>query len=173
MIGVDGKQPGLWVPAGAPWGGSAPSALVANRVSLCRFACPRSMTITKIAFFVITAAGVDDPCDVGIYDSATSPNRLGSSGSVAGRLNATGQKIVPLNAPVALVKDQVYYAAFGVGAIGGSAAALQQTTSNSAICGFFGTTPPNVEIGLASGFPLPPAVTVTGLINVPIFALIQ
>jgi len=27
------------------------------------------MTITKVSFFVITAATADDPCDVGIYDA--------------------------------------------------------------------------------------------------------
>ena len=178
MPGVDSLQAGLWVPPGAPFCGQAAPGLVPNRAMLMRFPCPRSMSISKIAFFIVAAATADDPCDVGIYDSAANPvNRLGSSGSVLGQLNSTGMKQVSLTAPVALVQGQIYYAAFAVGAIGGTGAIYQGTQTDITGGGrvvMFGTVPPYLEHGYnATGHPLPATLAIGAIGNAPIMALLQ
>ena len=173
--GIDSKQAGLWVPPGAPYvaTGAGP-ALTANRGLATRFVCPRSMTITKVSFFVITAATADDPCDVGIYDA--NGVRLSSSGSKSGLLNSTGAKQAALAAPVALIQGQVYYAAFACGAVGGTAANVQSSgvTGSSYLASMFGTTPPFLEwMFNSSYFPLPANFANAGNINqVPIYALL-
>jgi hypothetical protein len=176
MSGVDSKQAGLWVPPGAPFVYQASVGVTANRGYVVRFPAPRSMSITKIAFFVVTAASLDDPCDVAIYDSASPLNRLGSSGSVSGLLNSTGLKQPALSAPVALVAGQIYYAAFGAGPIGGTAAQLQMTmAANSIIFQLFGASAPLIEQSwAAAGFPLPATFGTQGVItSAPILALLQ
>lgn len=133
------------------------------------------MTITKMTFFVATAATADDPCDVGIYDSASPLNRLGSSGSISGLLNSTGLKQVSLAAGVPLVAGQVYYAAFVYGPVGGTVAQLQVNAGISGITTLFGSASPNIESFFNNAsFPLPPTLTVlAAAINAPIMALLQ
>jgi len=178
MPGVDNLQAGLWVPPGAPFVGQGAALLTANRGYIIRFACPKSQTITKIAFFVTTAASADDPCDVGIYDALGSPlNRLGSSGSVSGLLNSTGLKQASLSAGVPLVQGQVYYAAFSAGPVGGTAGGLQVTApANAQVFTLFGNTSPLIEQSwTAAGFPLPATFSVLSgaITNAPILALLQ
>jgi hypothetical protein len=177
VSGIDSKQAGLWVPPGAPYCGQASVQGIANRGWVCRFACPKSQTITKIAFFVTIAATADDPCDVGIYDGLGSPlNRLGSSGSVSGLLNSTGRKEVPLSAGVPLTEGKIYYAAFAYGTPGGTPANLQMVAVlHVAVPTLFGTQFPYIEHAYNNAmFPLPTTFTVPGQTgNCVILALLQ
>jgi hypothetical protein len=135
---------------------------------------PRNALILNVGFCVSTAAGSDDPCDVGIYDAAG--NRLGSSGSTAGKLNSLGNKTIALQAPVQLVKGQVYYAAFACGAIGSTAASLVMTSmgGSSTIFGLFGNFLPQIEQSFQGIFPLPNPATLAGAItSAPIVALME
>jgi len=175
--GIDGLQPGLWVPPGAPFCAQASVNPTANRGCIIRFACPRSMAITKIAFFVTVAASVDDQCDVGIYAASASPlTLLGSSGAKSGLLNSTGVKQATLSAPVSLVQGQVYYGAFVCGPIGGTAAGMQMTTCAYAnVWNVFGASPPQCEQTFnAAAFPLPASFSASGpMTSAPILALLQ
>jgi len=136
------------------------------------------MTITKMAFFVMNAATADDACDAGIYGvSGSAVNLMGSSGSTLGKLNSVGQKIVNLQAPVALVAGQIYYAAFAAGAFGGTGANLQMSCPHPFLSQMFvtGQSVPNVEQSFNNAnFPLAAAPAVSGPIScAPILALIQ
>jgi len=173
--GIDGKQAGLWVPPGAPFCFQGAVTAIANRGSMTRFPCPRSMTITKIAFFVTNAASVDDSVDVGLYSGDANPVvLLGSSGSKNGLLNSTGLKTVPLSAPVSLVQGRIYYAALGQSTPGGTSAAVQGLAANQSLTTMFGSTPPTAECGFTTtGFPLPASVSIAPVSSFPIFALLQ
>jgi len=112
------------------------------------------MTITKMGFVVNVSASVDDPVDVGIYDGAG--NRLASSGSVSGRLNALGAKIIPLTAPVTLSAGQVIYACMAFGTVGGTAAQFYAMNTSVVMPQLFGTAIPQLEgMQLGGNFPLP------------------
>lgn len=116
------RQAGTMAPG---FGGSFSAvAIGANLAYAGRFVPSRDMTITQLSFALGTAAGANDNCDVGLYDSAL--NLLGSAGSTAGKLNAgaNSAKTLALTAPVNLTAGEIYYAAFAVGALGGSAATV-------------------------------------------------
>lgn len=176
MAGLDTLQPGLWVPAIAPYCMQQASAVAANFARGVRFVAPKSMTITKVGICLTVAATVDDPVDVGIYQWAGSGqaiNRLGSTGALNGILNAApGNKILNLLAPVALVGGQVYYAAAGCGTVGGTAAQLAGVASS---CGtLFGSSVPLMEMITMGGFPLPASYPTPGAPgSAPIIALLQ
>jgi len=172
---VNSLQAGLWVPPGAPFCGQTAGGLASTRAYFVRFACPKSQAVTKISFFVTTAASVDDPCDVGIYDSAATPNRLGSSGSTSGLLNSTGLKQAALTAPVALVQGQIYYAALACGTVGGTAAQLQLTTVLGSMPILFGSAAGQIEqYANTPGFPLAATASAPVMLNnAPILALLQ
>lgn len=93
---------------------AAPGAVVAGITYFTRFVATRSMTITKMQVEVTAADGSSPVSGVGIMDVAG--NRLGSSGDVAGKLNAVGKPIYTLSAGVALVAGTAYYSAFSSGA---------------------------------------------------------
>lgn len=177
MAGIDTLQPGLWVPPGAPFCAQGSVQGISGRGWAIRFVCPKSLTITKIAFFVTTAATADDPCDVGIYDGLGSlPNRLGSSGSVSGLLNSTGKKQANLSAGVPLTRGQIYYASFAYGTPGGTPANLQMiAVNNPVVLTLFGSQFPYIEHAYNNAMcPLPPTFTVPGqTTNAPILALLQ
>jgi hypothetical protein len=169
-IGVDSGQAGLYIPYPIP---NNSGLLVASRGYVVRFVAPRSMTVSKIAFMVATAATADDPCDVGIYSGAAT--RLGSSGSQSGLLNSLGLKTVTLPTPVNLIAGQTYYAAFAYGAAGGTAATLTVTSVSANFCNAFGALPPYIEQSFNNAaFPLPATFATAGPItSCPAFALIQ
>jgi hypothetical protein len=170
--GLDTGQPGLWVlypPINASGG------LTANRAYMTRFMCPRAMTITKIAFCLTTAATADDPCDVGIYSPTNPLTRLVSAGSQSGLLNsALGVKQVTIT-PISLTAGQVYYAAFAVGAIGGTSAQIVMNAMNSSFMAAFGSVPPNLEQTFNNtSFPLPASLASGGgITSAPAYALLQ
>lgn len=172
--GVDFGQAGFYVPALAPlmiYGAAAISA----RAWFWRFVCPRTATISKVGFGVVTGATVDDPVDVGIYDS-TLATLLSSSGSRSGLLNSAGQKVVPLAAPVQLVEEQVYYAALSCGAIGGTAAVTANCVPGGYLPQHFGQNAPQGELlHKIPFFPLaanPQPSPVATANNAPVLALI-
>jgi hypothetical protein len=169
-IGVDSGQAGLYVPYPIPNG---TGGLIANRGYVVRFVAPRSMPISKIAFYVATAATADDPCDVGIYSGAAA--RLGSSGSQSGLLNSLGLKTVTLLALVNLIAGQTYYAAFACGPVGGTVVALTVTVISPNLGNAFGALAPNIEQSFNNAaFPLPATFATTGAItSCPALALIQ
>jgi len=90
-------------------------------------------------------------------------------------LNSTGLKTLNLQAPVALVAGQIYYAAFAVGAFGGTGASLQMCCPNPFLSTMFGGAVPNLEQTFNNAnFPLGAAPVVGGPISCcPILALIQ
>lgn len=177
-VGIDSLQAGLWVPAGAPGGAQTNFVLpTPNIVYAMRFVCPKALTISKIVFSVATLAAVNDPCDAGIY-SADGAVLLGSAGSTLGKLNAAlGPQTLTMQAPISLAKDTIYYAAWGIGTIGGAAAAIICTTMP-----YYMTTPFGAALGQAEqigrsgagNFPLSaPFGTFSTITNsVPIMALV-
>jgi hypothetical protein len=174
--GIDGLQNGLWAPPGAPFCGQTSAGLTGLRSYFLRLPCPRSMSITKMAFFVATAAAANDNCDVGIYAvNAGAFSLLGSSGSTAGLLNSTGLKQASLLAPVSLVAGQIYYAAFASGTPGGAVATLQTTLPHPNLNTMFGPSPPQMEQTFNNAnFPLAAAPAAAGPItSCPILALLQ
>lgn len=171
--GVDVGQAGFYIPTLGPFAFQASNFLVANRGYFCRFACPKTLTVSKLSFVVNAAATADDPCDVGIFNQAGTV-LLGSSGSASGRLNSTGVKQVNLQAPVSLVAGQVYYAAFAYGPVGGTAAQIITTNAMlNSFTGMFGPGQGTAEGEFASNaFPLVAPIVPGGpYATIPIMAL--
>lgn len=128
------------------------AALLTGRAYLARFVPSRAMAITKVAFRVQVASGTDDPCDVGIYDSAGT--KIVSSGANLGKLNSTGTKTVTV-ASTALAAGVVYYVAF-------AATSAAQLMHASVIGDLFGAVSPALEVQKKdASYPLP--ATLTGL----------
>lgn len=128
--------PGILGPTGVEWP-STTGALQANRASLLRICPSRIMRIKSIRFVVTTAAGADDACDVGIYDSTGT--KIVSSGAVTGKLNSVGVKVVEI-AETTLEPNKVYFLALSCGAIGGTAASVVSISNNAGFPGdIFGT----------------------------------
>jgi hypothetical protein len=159
-----------------PFANSTVGGLTANRGYIVRFVAPKSQTITKMSFVVTTAAGANDNCDVGIFNSGCT-TLLGSAGSTAGKLNGLGAQTVNLAAPVAVVAGTVYYAAFSSGAQGGTAASLAMSTlaGSANIATVFGTSAGLVLQNFNNAqFPLAAPFTIGGPItSVPLLALVQ
>jgi hypothetical protein len=174
-LGIDNGQPGLWWPSGAPFCLQSAGGLTAQRSWFGRLACPRSMSITKMAFFVTSAAAADDACDVGIYSvSGSAISLMGSAGSTLGKLNSTGMKVVNLQAPVALVAGQIYYTAFAMGAAGGSVAFVQMCCPHPFLSSMFGSGAPWVEQSFnGANFPLGASAVGGPISCAPILALLQ
>lgn len=117
----DNGQAGIVAPTAPGWFANA-AAVVAARGYLARVVPSRDIVVTKIGFVVTVAASVDDPVDVGIYDS-TLTTLLVSSGATLGKLNAVGNSLVTV-ATTTLRAGTPYYAALSVGTVGGTAATI-------------------------------------------------
>ena len=172
--GVDHGQAGFYVQALGPF--SAPQLTqgpATLRGHFCRFVCPKSQTISKIAFVVNGAATGDDPVDVGIYNK-DGTILLGSSGPRTGFLNSTGAKQVPLQAPVPLVAGTVYYAAWACSVVG-TACNMPAANAVVGLGNMFGSTLPNLEVAMQTGaYPLPASLSNPALYTLfPIMALMQ
>lgn len=128
--------------------------LVANQAQIGRFVPSRPMSIALISFAVSTAAGSDDACDVGIYNSALT-TKIASAGATTGKLNGTGVKTIAVVA--SLQAGTVYYAALSCGAIGTTAAIIGGGAFTVANYGaLFGAGAPNQDaMFLAASHPLP------------------
>jgi hypothetical protein len=148
----DEGLPGLLIPTGRGWG-PVFVASVANRGFVVRFVPSRAMAITLAAIAVNVAAGVDDPCDVGVYDA--SGHRLVSSGATSGLLNSTGLKTMTL--AIGLSAMTVYYAAFAFGTVGGSAAQVGGASFGSLYQeqAFSGAVPNVLAMFKDAAYPLP------------------
>jgi hypothetical protein len=148
----DHGEPGQYL-ATPPFGTALPS-VVSNRAYLTRFQASRN--IAQIAFAVTTAAGADDPCDVGIYDSALT--RIASSGATTGKLNSLGMKTIPL--AVTLTPGQIYYAAFAASLTGTAPVVVQASYGNSSVVQMLGGTAPNTLGHIKdTSYPLPATIT--------------
>lgn len=156
----DNGQAGLLAPTSGAVGPTAVT-LVANQAFVVRFVPSRDMTITKIGFVVSTAASIDDPVDVGIFDATLA--RLVSLGATLGLLNSLGVK-APAIAATLLRAGTVYYAALSCGAIGGTAAqVLGAQFSIANFASIFGASPPQVECALkGASHPLPASIVTPG-----------
>jgi len=174
LRGLDRQQAGQYVPDGAPFGGITGIALTASRTYVVRFIAERSMTITKVVFVLTVAASANDNCDVGIFDS-TLATKLGSSGSTAGKLNGSlGAVTVNLAAGVQIRQGKVYYAAFGSGPQGGTAASVVMTNLPTNAVQMFGSTAGLTELTFQAAFPLAAPITPGGAIgSCPVLALLQ
>lgn len=173
---TDAQQAGLYAPGPGPSPVGA-VALIASRTYIVRFVATRPMTITKIAFALSTAAGANDSCDVGIFNSGLT-TLLASAGSTAGKLNATaGVQSVSLTAPYTVSQGTVYYAAFACSAFGGSAAQLAMINlgvTSTATSNLFGLAANTLDIAVqASAFPLAAPVTPVATLACPVLALLQ
>ena len=172
--GIDALQAGLWVPAGAPFVAQTSLGIAASRTYACRFVCPRALTITKIGFCVSALSSANDSCDAGIY-SADGSVLLSSSGSTAGKLNAaTGIQTLNLQAPVSLLPNTVYYAAWS-GGPSISGAQMVGTALFRDMTPAFGATVSLTEQAARDGFhplvaPFAP-IAANGFANVPIMGL--
>lgn len=131
----DNKQPGILIPV-VGMGGTTTFTPTATRRQFARFVPSRNMTLVSVAFVVTTAATVNDSIEVGIYDASLT--RLVTSGAVSGKLNAVGVQSVSLS--LSLTANTIYYFAFTLAAIGGTAAALLATSfTNPGLSDIFGT----------------------------------
>lgn len=148
-------QPGLI--AGPPAGQINAFTLAANLGYFSRFVAEEELAVTKIAFVVSTLDAANPTVDVGIYD-ATTLQRLGSSGAVAGFLNATGLAVVSLTATTTIPAGTVCYAALSSNSA--SVAVVQGRSANTATNWLmFGGTPPNLMAAQkAAAHPLPASV---------------
>lgn len=167
----DNGQAGVYAPMTFGNVGQTTLALTANRAFLGRFTVSRTMTVTKVAFILITAAGADDEVDVAIYSSALA--RLGSAGATTGKLTgAAGVRTVDLSASLTLAPG-TYYAGFSSGTQGGSAAAvLSNAYGNGNAPDIFGSTAGLRESAYANtSHPLPNPIAFTSAGNVPIMAV--
>jgi hypothetical protein len=173
--GVDhGQAGGFYVQSLGPFSGTqAVQGPSSNRGHFCRFACPKSQTISKVAFVVSSPASGDDPVDVGIYNKDGTV-LLGSSGSRTGFLNSNGVKQVPFQAPVPLVAGTVYYAAWACSVVG-TACNMPGVSAVIGLSNMFGVALGGVEIAFQSGaFPLPASLSISGVYTLfPIMALLQ
>lgn len=135
---------------------SITGALAAAVPRYGRFVAPRNMTITLAAFVLTTASSVDDPIEIGVYDSAGT--LVATSGPAQGKTNGgTGVKTVPLAAT--LVGGQVYYVGVVQATIGGTAAQLQTISAPSGSTSqLFGSNVPNGLLGLGAGAALPGSI---------------
>lgn len=143
------------------------NALTASRAHGLRVCPSRNMTIALIAFYVSTAAGADDACDVGIYSASYA--KIVSSGATTGKLNGTGIQTISIT-PTTLVAGTVYYIAHSVGTFGGTAAQLLSTNiANAVWADIFGTTAGKRLMGLQNtAHPLPdPFVPTQGVSIAP------
>jgi hypothetical protein len=151
----DHGLPGQYL-ATPPFGTSLPS-LTSNRAYLTRFQASRS--IAQIAFVVSTAAGADDPCDVGIYDSTLT--RIVSSGATTGKLNSVGVKTIPL--VVTLTPGQIYYAGFAASLTGTAPVVVQASYGNTSVTQLWGGAAPNTLAHFKdTSYPLPATIASPG-----------
>lgn len=178
LRGIDRQQAGMYAPQGAPFIATAAQALTASRGYIIRFVTERRMTITKMAFLLTVAAGSNDNCDVGIFDS-TLTQLLASAGSTPGKLNAAVPSIQSLNlvTPLALRQGKVYYAAFAAGPVGTTPASVGMTSisAGAALGIMFGATAGLIEQTFQNAaFPLAAPFTSGGGIGAcPVLALLQ
>ena len=175
QIGTNYAQGGQYAPNIGPFCSNSAVALTASRLYLVRFVAHKTQNISKIAFFVTTAAGANDNCDVGIFNSAGT-TLLASAGSTAGKLNQSpGPQTVTFTAPTAIRAGTVYYAAFACGTFGGTAAQLAMTNlaSGANLGILFGSTVGLIEQTFqASAFPITaPATTAGAVTSAPIMSL--
>lgn len=98
-------------------------AVVANAMRATRFVPLRDMVVRGLSWVVSVAASVDDPCAIAMLDT-NGKTKLAASGSVSGKMNATGRKDVDFTADVNLTAGHVYYPAHQNGTIGGTAATV-------------------------------------------------
>lgn len=163
---------GILVPfAGAS---SANTAMSASTARLVRFVAPQNIAITKIAFYLGTAAGSNDNVDVGIYNSTLS-TLIASSGSTAGKLNAAAPSVqtVTLGATANLTRGTVYYAAIAFGTFGSGACSIHM--GSYAPASLMGASAPNIynAVVTSSAFPLAAAPTLGAATSgLPILALL-
>lgn len=168
---------GCMAPTSAtPYINNVTVTMTAGRTYFTRFVPDYSFTITTIAILVSVAAGANDAIDVGVFNSDLS-DRLGSSGSTSGKLNAgTGAKTVTdLSIPVQA--GTVYYGYVAMpSSFGGSAPGLACTNSVTSGSGaLFGSAVGTIEAVYKDGltFPVPDAAitspSATG--GVPILGL--
>lgn len=153
------------------------NTVVNLRQYLVRFTVPRTLVILSGGFGVSTAANNDDSCRIGIYD-ATITTLLASSVSTAGQLNATGNKIIQLQASVTLSPGNVYYSSI-ICAVAGTGAAIGMGQWSSAFfLNTFAATAgaavaaPTLESGFVTQatvtLPAPPGGTLAALAAGPI-----
>jgi len=139
---------------------------------MIRLVAPKTVSVSKYRFLVTTAAGADDPCDAGIYNSDLSV-LLGSSGPTSGKLNAAAVQTLNFQAPITLVAGQIYHVGFSQGALGGTAAQVLGTNNPFYLNNVFGPTAPYWEQSSATCYPLTTPVPSpgTGTNSGPVAAL--
>lgn len=171
--GRENGQRGILAPSGLwAWGSRSLSAQLAY---LLRVVPSRPLSITSVTFTVTTAAGSDDPVEIGLYlPSDSNLERTATSGIATGKLNTLGVKSVPLVANLAA--DSAVYIAFVCGSIGSTAATVAGASFGSAEnATLFGVAPGVFEAGSKSAsYPLPATIvapTAGGLGSVPAVAL--
>jgi hypothetical protein len=139
---------------------------------LMRWVAPRDMAITGLRLTVTawTAGDTADPaCEVAIYDGALA--QLGTSGSVTGKLNATGSRNVALTSTLNVRRGTVLYFGIHIGTLGTSTVSLASMQLGSVQTRLhFGTTAPqvmtDVKTGATAGAALPNPWVLTGASNV-------
>ena len=123
----------------------------ANRLYVVRYRADRAISIRNVSFVVSTASGANDACEVTLYSAGG--KLLNSTGSTAGKLNATGLQTIAMP-PTSIYPDSVFFVAFNAYAVNGAVLTA---------CGFgnatplFGATVPTVEYGNIDGQATPPA----------------
>jgi hypothetical protein len=151
---ADEGQAGMIAPSGRY--GTTLVALLANRAYYLRFVPERTVSVTKIAFVLVTPSGTDDPVDVGIYSAAAS--RIVSSGATTGKLNAAAGRQEVSFTSTPLTAGTVYYAALSAN----STASLMFVTGAASAAYLFGNAMPTAGVLIqATAHPLPSTATPT------------
>lgn len=144
----DNGQQGMFAPS-SPFS-TSDTAVVSGRTYVTRFVPSRTMGVQSIGFRLTTVSATDDPCSVGIYNSAGT--QVATSGAVNGLLNGSaGMKFASIPLTI-LDPGAVYYAAF-------SAASTAAVRRGTVLADAFGTTLPAVESGFLTAHPVPSSLS--------------
>lgn len=156
-------QVGALAPSSRGWASISTALSTANRLYVARFVPVRDILCARIGFIVSVAAGSNDNCLVGIYDS-NGATLLASSLSTASKLNSTGLKAVDLQTPYRLLAGFTYYVGHKIETIGGTAASvIQASFGNNLGVRQHGAVAPNVEGGFIDVGAAPLPANLTGL----------
>ena len=115
-----------------------------------RFTATRDFTVTKIAFFVLSAATNNDSVQVAILNSAGTTVHASSTAGTVG-VNSTGLKTATLSSSYKLTRGTTYYVALAYDYTSGTGASIASGNAGTGSAQLFGNTIGTSDALLASG----------------------
>lgn len=146
----------------------AAAALASGTTYLYKVSPDRDYTITNAWLAVTTASGTDDALEIAVYNDDLTA-RLATSGSVTGKLNATGVQSVAIEA--ALKAGTRYTVAFKAAS---TASVRFAAWTTATLASAFGTSASALMLAFINGLstPLPTSIgTPSAASQVPLLAL--